>query len=311
MGREVGTRLAAEQTTIAQPVIKSGIGLHTGERCAVSLLPAEPDAGVVFVSGGVEIPGKAEFVVDTRRGTTLGRRSLPGGAGETPALPGRPTQVGCVEHLMAALYGLGVENVRVEVEGAELPALDGCAGEWVKALRRAGLRRLGVARKRRRLDRAVWASDGAAWAVAAPARGGLTLAVGVEFENTAAGRQTLWMRVSPGRFARELAPARTFAMAEELEALRADGLSKGGSLENAFVVGREGYVGELRFEDEVVRHKALDLLGDIALCGGRFEGQVVAVRPSHRVNVELAGKLQAVLGGTGSEGEGVARRERR
>ncbi len=276
MGRE------AEQTTVARPVMKTGIGLHTGERCAVSLLPAEPDAGIVFVSGGQLIPAAATSVVETRRGTVLGR----GGK-----------QIGSVEHLLAALYGMGLDNVRAEVEGPEVPACDGSAAEWVAALREAGSRRLGVRREVGRLCRGMWEADGASWAMAGPGGSGLCLAVGVEFENTAAGRQALWLRLSRRSFAQELAPARTFAMMGELEALRARGLARGGSADNAFGVGRDGYSGPLRFEDEVVRHKALDLLGDLALCGRRLEGQVVAVRPSHRTNVALARALLTAFEG--------------
>jgi UDP-3-O-[3-hydroxymyristoyl] N-acetylglucosamine deacetylase len=130
--------------------------------------------------------------------------------------------------------------------------------------------------------------------------------VGVDFDGFAAGRQVLWLRVTRQSFARDLAPARTFALAEELEDLRAAGLALGGSEENAFAVGRDGYSGELRFPDEVVRHKALDLLGDLALCGGRLDGQVMAIRPSHSLNVQLAGSVRAALEG-GDAGEHRAR----
>jgi len=272
----------AQQTTVARPVSVEGIGLHSGERCGARLLPAEVDSGVVFAIGSaVEVPGRAEFVVGTDRGTVLGAGGL---------------RVGCVEHVMAALYGMGVDNVRVEVEGPELPALDGSAAEWVKALRRARRRRLGAARGGGRLDRPVWASDGDAWVVAVPASGGLSLAVVVDFEGTAAGRQTLWLKLTRRSFARELAPARTFATKEEVEALRAAGLARGGGPENAFAVGRDGYSGPLRFGDEVVRHKALDLVGDVALCGRQLSGQVIAVRPGHRVNVAMARAVGRAFG---------------
>ena len=268
-----------EQVTVAQPVSKEGIGLHTGELCRVTLLPAVSDAGIVFVLGsGEAVPGTADHVVDDERATALGRGQA---------------RVRSVEHLLAALYGMQVDNISVKVEGPEAPACDGSAREWVDLLRRAGRRRLGAARQVRRLREAVWVGDGNAWAVAAPARGGLSLAVGVEYEGTAAGRQALWIRLSRGEFMRELAPARTFALREELEALRAKGIARGGSAENAFAVGRDGYSGPLRFPDEVVRHKMLDLVGDLALCGERFEAQVTAVRPSHRMNVELARALRA------------------
>jgi UDP-3-O-[3-hydroxymyristoyl] N-acetylglucosamine deacetylase len=269
------------QTTVARPVEKDGIGLHSGEKCAATLLPAGPDAGIVFVlDDGRGVLATAEHVVDTTRGTTLG-------VGKA--------RVGCVEHLMAALYGMGVDNVRVEVSGSEVPACDGSAAEWVELLRRVGRKRLDCERTALSLRRAVWVVDGSGWAVAAPASSGLSLSVGVDFEGTAAGKQTLWTRLTRESFARELAPARTFALAEEVERLRAAGLGLGGSEENAFAVGAEGYSGKLRFPDEVVRHKALDLVGDLALCGRRLEGQVTAVRPSHRLSVLLAGALRAAL----------------
>ena len=269
----------AEQTTIARPVMKTGLGLHTGERCAVSLQPAEPNAGVVFVSdSGEAIPATADCVVETQRGTTLGV----GGA-----------TVGCVEHLMAALYGLGVDNARLEMSGPETPACDGSARQWVELIQHAGIVSLGAPRRAGRLESVVWAGDETGSVVAIPGGAGLTLAVAVRYEGTVADRQSLHLRVTPRRFASQIAPARTFVMDHELTALRAMGLARGGSEENAFTVGPEGYSGVLRFEDEVVRHKALDLIGDLALCGWRFDGLVVAVRPSHRMNVELAGALRA------------------
>lgn len=272
----------AQQTTVARPVGVEGIGLHSGERCAVRLLPARGDSGVMFVCGsGAEVPGRAEFVGGTQRGTVLES----GGA-----------RVGCVEHLMAVLYGTGVDNVRVEVEGPELPALDGSAAQWLKLVRRAGMKRLGAARRVGRLQQPVWESHGDAWMLAAPASRGLSLAVVVDFEGTAAGRQTLWLKLTGRSFAQELAPARTFATMEEVEALRAAGLALGGGPENAFAVDADGYSGPLRFPDEVVRHKALDLVGDLALCGRRFSGQVIAVKPGHRVNVALARALSRAFG---------------
>ena len=180
----------------------------------------------------------------------------------------------------------------MERDGPEVPACDGSAREWVGLVREAGLSPLGTPRREMSLRAAVWAGEGEAWAVAAPARG-LQLAVGVQLDDTVAGRQTLALSLTEKSFETELAAARTFARKEELEALRAAGLAKGGGAENAFWVGAEGYSGPLRFPDEVVRHKALDLVGDLALCGWRLEAQVTAIRPSHRMNVELARKIRA------------------
>ena len=278
---EMSTR--GEQTTVARPVSKEGVGLHTGERCAARLWPAGADSGIVFAcwpSG--ELLATAGNVVDTERGTSLG-------CGET--------RVGGVEHLMAALYGMGVDNVRVEVDGPEVPACDGSAREWVELLKLAGRSRLGVARQLGRLGEAVWLEAAGSWAMAAPARGGPSLAVEVDYERAVVGKQRLWMRLTRRRFMRELAPARTFVDTRDLEALQARGLARGGGQENAFAFGPEGYSGPLRFPDEVVRHKALDLVGDLALCGWRFEVLVVAVQPSHKLNVALALALRAAFRG--------------
>ncbi len=240
-------------------------------------------------------------MVDTQRGTTLGN-------GEW--------SVGCVEHLMAALYGLEVDNARIEVRGPEFPAVDGSALPWVELIEQAGITALEAPRRIGVLKNVVWAGDESGFAVAVPwsnpapeqlegkrahchapllasQREGLALAVGVEFRGTVAGRQSLWMQMTTRRFTEDLAPSRTFVMDHELQALKKAGLAKGGSAENAFAVGPQGYSGVLRFDDEVVRHKTLDLVGDLALCGWRFDGLVLAVRPSHRINVELARALRA------------------
>ncbi len=267
------------QTTLARPVSTEGIGLHTGAVSALTLLPAAPNAGIVFVCpSGEEVPALADHVTSTARATTLGR----GGA-----------RAASVEHLLSALYGLGIDNVRVELHGEEVPACDGSAREWVALIRQAGVQRLGAPRRRVTLRGAVWAGEKDSWAVALPASR-FTLAVGIDFGDPVVGRQDLWLSVTPGRYARELAPARTFAFQHEVEALLAAGLAKGGNEENALVVGPAGYSRPLRFPDEAVRHKAADAVGDLALCGFRLAAQVVLVRPSHRVCVMLARELQGI-----------------
>jgi UDP-3-O-acyl N-acetylglucosamine deacetylase len=297
----VAVRAPRQQTTIGRQVSKQGIGLHTGAECAVGLLPGEPNAGIVFVSKGVEIPATVDFVIATERATTLARRGA--------------TVCG-VEHLLAALWATGVDNARVVVEGPELPACDGSAAEWVALARRAGRRRLAAPAARPALSRAVWVGGGDSWAVAAPA-GELAVGVAVEFPGTAAGRQTLWLPITARRFAEEVAPARTFCLQEEYEGLMRAGLARGGGPRNAFVVlageprGAEagGYSGPLRFPDEVVRHKALDLIGDLALCDARFRGHVIAVRPGHRLNVELARAVRTALSPARSAGQGQGESE--
>ncbi len=272
--------LRPRQTTIAQPVSKDGIGLHTGRRSSLTLLPAAHDAGIVFICGrGLEISATAEHVVDTRRGTTLGRGAA---------------RVMTVEHLLSALYGLGVDNARVEMEGEEVPACDGSAREWVKLIRRAGVRRLEAPAKALTLREAVWASEGEAWAVAVPGPR-FTLAVGVDYGDEVVGRQEVWLPVTSGRYSRELAPARTFGFAHEIEALLAAGLAQGGTAENAIIVGPDGYSVPLRFPNEIVRHKAMDAIGDLALCAARLKAHVTLVRPSHRLTTGLARALRETM----------------
>jgi UDP-3-O-[3-hydroxymyristoyl] N-acetylglucosamine deacetylase len=267
------------QTTLARPVSKEGIGLHTGAVSALTLVPAAPNAGIVFVCpSGEEVAALADQVTSTARATALGR----GGA-----------RAASVEHLLSALYGLGIDNVRVELHGEEVPACDGSAQEWVALIRRAGVRRLAARRRRVALREAVWVSEKDSWAVALPGAR-FTLAVGVDYGDPVVGRQELWLPVTPARYARDLAPARTFAFEHEVEALLAAGLARGGSEENALVVGPTGYSRPLRFPDEAVRHKAADAVGDLALCGFRLAAHVVLVRPSHRVCVMLARELQGL-----------------
>ncbi len=271
-------RLLARQTTLAQPVSLDGLGLHTGAQCSLTLQPAPPDAGLVFLCpSGARVPALAEYVVETRRCTTLGSAN---------------TRISTVEHLLSALFGLGVDNALLSISGPEVPACDGSAREWVAVLRRAGLRRLEAPRRELVLSEPVWVGEGEAWGVATPASR-FTLFVGVDFGDAVIGRQRHWLPVTPGRYVRELAAARTFCFAHEVEALRAAGLAQGGSLENALVVGPEGYSQPLRLPDEPVRHKAMDAVGDLALCGGRLRAHVTLVRPSHRLNVALARAVRA------------------
>ncbi len=268
---------SAQQTTLARPVIEEGIGLHTGSPAAVTLTPAEADSGIVIaVESGGEIPAHADWVVSTERATVLA---------------GNGAEVRGVEHLLAALWAMGVDNARVVLRGPEVPACDGSARPWVDLIKRAGRRRLATPRTLYRIAEPIWVESNGSWAAVLPDER-LNLGVAVDYPGSAAGAQALWMSLTGARFAAELAPARTFCLEREYQALLASGLAKGGSADNAFVVRPDGYSGELRFPDEVVRHKALDLVGDLALCGFRFIGQVIAVRPSHRLNVRLASALR-------------------
>jgi UDP-3-O-[3-hydroxymyristoyl] N-acetylglucosamine deacetylase len=246
----------------------------------VTLYPAAPGTGIVFepAGRGVAIPATRDRVVASRFATSLGRDGA---------------CLSTVEHLLAALLGLGVDDVRVRVEGAELPALDGSAAEWVSLLRAAGLERRGAGVDPLRVQRVVELREGGAWIRAEPAAT-LRITCGIDFEHPAVGRQRLHLDgLDPERFTRELAPARTFGFLADRDRLRQAGFARGASLANTVVFDGDGVVNRagLRFPDEPVRHKALDLLGDLALLGRPLEAHVSVERGGHTLHLALVDAL--------------------
>jgi UDP-3-O-[3-hydroxymyristoyl] N-acetylglucosamine deacetylase len=232
----------------------------------------------------VEIPARLECVVATRRATTLARDGA---------------SAGTVEHLLAALYGLGVDNLRAELDGPELPALDGSAAPFVELLLRAGVREQAAPRRVLCLRRAVEVREGERWIRAEPAaRFAVTCAI--QFAHPAVGRQELSIEgEDPERFADELAPARTFGFLTEAPDLALASLARGASLASAVLLDARGVLNPegLRFRDELVRHKVLDLYGDLALLGCRLRAHVRVERGGHRLHHALVAALRA-------EGEG-------
>jgi len=266
--------------TLSRSVRVAGVGLHTGRHVTAVLHPAEAGRGIVFfrTDVGSVIPAVAEEAARFDHATSLGR-------------PGR--EVGTVEHLLSALVGSGIHDLLVEVDGPELPILDGSAAPWIEAFHLAGL-----ARQR---DAALPFSPAAPISVSGPhgkrieirpARD-LRLTYTIDFPHPAIGRQSVTVVVTPESYARHVAPARTFGFLAEYDSLKAHGLARGASPENCIVVGEDRVEsGELRFPDEFVRHKALDLLGDLALVGRPVLGHVVAVRAGHALHAALASRLR-------------------
>ncbi len=273
------------QRTLRAPIGCTGIGLHSGARISLRLLPGAPDSGIIFrrtdlAGGPVEIPARFDHVVDTRLNTTIG-------------LPGQPEAVvGTVEHMMAALAGLGVDNAVVELDGAEVPAMDGSAAPFVFLIECAGTVAQDAPRQVIEVLRAVRVEEGNGFVALLPGSGqgisgpGMAIEAEIDFAAAAVRRQSRALRLTPASFKSELAPARTFGFAEEVEALRAAGLARGGSLKNAIVVSGSRVLNEggLRFADEFVRHKMLDQVGDLALAGFALNARVVGRRPGHRLN---------------------------
>ncbi len=270
------------QHTLEGPAVFAGVGLHTGQRVRAAILPAPADSGIVFlrtdVHGDGRIEARAANVSSTRLSTVIRN-----GSGVT---------VSTVEHLMAALHGLGVDNALVELDGPEAPILDGSAAPFVSLIDRAGRRRQEALRQAIEILEPVEVVDGEKRAALVPASG-FELSVEIAFDSAAIGRQRLDVSLDEETFRAELAGSRTFGFLHEVEALRSAGLARGGTLENAIVIDGDRVLNPegLHRPDEFVRHKAVDAIGDLATLGrpliGRYEGRCAG----HALNNALARAL--------------------
>ncbi len=263
------------QQTIKSAICCTGTALHSGRRVNLSLNPAPADTGIVFrrVDLGVEIVASYDAVCDTRLCTVIGAGD-PSGA-----------TVGTIEHLMAALAASGIGNIVIDVDGPELPVLDGSAEPWTFLLDCAGTAPLDATRVEIEVLRPVRVEDGEAFAELRPGLAGcLELNLAIEFTAEAIGRQSLSLTLLGDAF-REVARARTFAQAHEIAGLQAAGLAQGGTLDNAIVVDGARVLNPsgLRMADEFVRHKLLDAVGDLALAGS-LRGRFVGFRSGHALN---------------------------
>jgi UDP-3-O-[3-hydroxymyristoyl] N-acetylglucosamine deacetylase len=267
------------QLTIQHPVEIEGIGLHTAVRSHVRLLPAPADTGIVFRRtdlDGFEIGAHADNVARVSYATSLMRQSV---------------LISTTEHLLAALYCCGIENVFVELDALELPILDGSAKPFIDILNEAGTRRLRRRRRYIRVLRPLEFADGDRRIGIYPAEE-FRVHCFVDYRHPAAGPQEVEMIVNAESFGRELAPARTFTFVKELLALQKMGLIRGGSLANAIVMDDQCILnGPLRFPDEFVRHKALDLIGDLALVGRPLLARIVAHKAGHALHTQLVTRL--------------------
>ncbi|MBC7807412.1 MAG: UDP-3-O-[3-hydroxymyristoyl] N-acetylglucosamine deacetylase [Akkermansiaceae bacterium] len=269
--------------TIKQSVTVEGIGIHTGTPSRITLLPAPSGAGIVFRSRGVEIPARAASVVDTSRCTVLGKDGV---------------TISTVEHLMSAIASQRYDkrdltNLYIDVEGVELPIGDGSANLWVETLAGAGLHKIGTQKRLAPEGDLLITGKNGSFITAFDAQF-FSATVVVQFDHPLIGTQVAHFQAFPGNYAESIAPARTFGFIEEVEALRKAGLALGGNEDNAVVIYPDRYSRPLRFENELARHKLLDLIGDLALAGLPFANmQIFAYKPSHGLNVEFAKKLAA------------------
>ncbi len=266
------------QRTLKQRAALSGIGLHSGASVRLTLAPAPADNGIVFVRDGVEIPARAEFVVDTTMNTSLGRG---------------PVRIGTVEHLLAALAGCGIDNAVIEVEGPEVPIADGSSEPFVALVREAGVHEQRATRRYLMLRKSVTVSDGDKLARLSPARGKFAVNYTIDFRHPLITDQSFRLEMTERSFQKEISRARTFGFMRDVERLHKAGLARGGSLANAVVVDDFDILNPegLRFPDEFVRHKILDALGDLSLLGMPVIGQLTAVKSGHALNQQLVRRV--------------------
>jgi len=267
------------QRTIKNEVAFEGIGLHTGKHARVTLKPASRDTGITFIRSDKNTVIKAHVgsVIDTAFATTIGQDG---------------TKIRTVEHMMAALAGLGIDNIVVDVNGPEIPILDGSSTELIGVILKAGIAKQGKKRPFLRIKRPIIFDDGNSKVAALPYEG-RRITYSIFFNHYGFGEQRLSLEIDEETFAREIAPARTFGFLKDIEYLRTNGLAKGGSLDNAIVLGENGVLNSsgLRFKDEFVRHKVLDSIGDLAILGFPIYGHIIANKSGHSTNIKFLKKL--------------------
>lgn len=269
------------QRTLRRPISCAGIGLHSGHKVTLSLKPAQADSGIRFRRsdlGGLEVPARVDHVCGINYATGLSRDTV---------------KVDTVEHLLAALVSLGIDNVIVELNSPEVPIMDGSSAPFIYLIHEAGVKTLSAPRRYLKVLKPITVSRGDKRLAVYPSDH-FKVTYSIAFEHPMLRHQARTMRVTEQSFVDDIAPARTFTFLKEVEMLRQQGLALGGSLENAVVIGDTGVLNNaLRFEDEFVRHKILDLIGDMALVGHPIIGHLVAHRGGHAMHTEFAARLLA------------------
>lgn len=271
------------QCTIDKTVAISGVGLHSGARINMTLRPADAGTGIIFHrligSETVTIAARAENVVDTRLATVLGHGDV---------------RISTVEHLLATLAAYGIDNLHIDIDGPEIPVMDGSAAPFASIIEAAGLRKLSKSRVYLSIRQPVTVTDGEKRVNIIPSRF-FRMTYDIAFEHPCIALQQRSVKVTAESFRRELAPARTFGFLRDVEQLKAAGLARGGSLENAIVIDEQRILNPegLRFPDEFVRHKILDAIGDLSLIGYPILGHVRAYKAGHDINHRLAQKILA------------------
>ena len=283
VSNSASTGQVVRQQTLKNAIHCSGVALHSGAKVSMALHPAEADTGIVFrrtdAAGGTEIRALWHNAIETPLCTTL--------------VDGKGNQIATIEHLMAALSGCGIDNAVIELNGPEVPIMDGSAAPFVFLIECAGVTVQDSPRRALRILSEVTVSEPHRAASVAPGNG-FTVGFEIDFAGTLIGRQEWFTEVSESAFKRDVARARTFGLVQDIEKMRAMGLARGGSLENAIVVNGHKIMNEdgLRFADEFVRHKVLDSIGDLYMAGAPILGHFQGERAGHALTLRL---LQAVF----------------
>ncbi len=271
------------QTTLKNKISCSGVGLHTGRVVNMTLCPAAAESGIIFKRSDVTgkspfIQGRYDKVTETRLGTTVSNDD--------------GVKVSTVEHLLSALSGCGVNNVIIDLDGPEIPVMDGSAAPFVFLIECAGLKTLQAPKRILKILKTVRIEDGDKFASLSPGEG-FEIQFEIDFDSKAIGKQMRSVRLNKTLFKTEIARARTFGFTHEVEALRKAGLALGGSADNAVVIDHDTIVNPngLRYQDEFVRHKILDAIGDLYLAGGEIQGVYTGYKSGHTLNNALLRKL--------------------
>ncbi|MGA2879016.1 MAG: UDP-3-O-acyl-N-acetylglucosamine deacetylase [Bryobacteraceae bacterium] len=270
------------ETTVQRPVEAKGIGLHTGVSVSIRILPAPPSTGIVFLRTDLDnfsVPALWRYVARVSYATSLMRQGV---------------MISTTEHLLSVFYSMGVDNAYVEIDNLEVPILDGSGSPYVELLTAAGLKSYRRRKRFLRIRRPVTVEAGSKRITILPSDRFL-LTCDVFYDHPLIGKQSLDMEVTPQRYAQEIAPARTFGFSYELDQMRDMGLIRGAALENAICFDRQGVQNPqgLRFPDECCRHKALDLIGDLALIGKPLLGHVIAERAGHAMHTALVARIMS------------------
>lgn len=290
--------MVRQQRTIKESFTFEGIGLHTGSKVRTTFIPAPPDSGIVFrrvdLETPVDIPVSADFISESeiKRNTTITNDGA---------------LIHTVEHLLAVISGLQIDNLVIEIDADEPPEpKDGSCALFVDAFQRIGYVNQGVPARYFKVTSPMNYAENGVELVALP-YDGFKVSFTIEYDNEHIGAQYASFDLSPEVFIEEIAPARTFALMSDVEMLRSEGLIKGGSLDNAIVVNADGIVNEqpLRFPNEFVRHKILDVLGDLTLVGAPIEGHIIAFRSGHRYNLKFVQMLSRELRARAKTAAGV------